>query len=752
MTSRSKHTEIVLAETVKTRELALKALRSGDFDFALRAVERGEASIPEMVEDLKIYQSELEIQNDELRNAQVISERAVQRFNMLFTALPLPAFVIDDFGVVIDCNEEAEICFELDRKFLRSHFFPSLVCKEEQARLRRAIEHAKVDGEKSLLEVGMQTTGKSAKLIADIHLSLLPDPELSATNFAVIVVDQTERVHQRDQLLIDSEVFRISLEGVMILDKHGKIISVNAAFTKITGYTKEEAIGETPRMLKSGRHNDDFYKEMWEQLNQHKSWKGEIWNRKKGGDIFPQWLSISVSTDAQGKIKEYVGIFMDISEQKKSQDRIENLAFFDSLTGLANRRLLADRAHQAISFAKRQHCLIGVIYLDLDHFKEINDVMGHHIGDELLVQVADRLKACVRDVDTVSRMGGDEFVLLINELSNPDDAVEVIQKVLAKLSYDFQIDHHTFKVSCSLGASFYPLDGDNFDQLLQRADTAMYQAKSGGRNTFRLFTSEMNIRVQRHMMMRNDIQHGLENGQFYVVYQPQYDLNTLSLISVEALIRWQHPERGLISPGEFIPVAEESAIIIELGIFVMSQACKQAKIWLDKGYRLPVAVNVSYAQFVRNNLLGQIKDVLAETQLPPELLELELTESIMVADPENVLAVVDKLRAIGVNLAIDDFGTGYSSLSYLKRFAVHKLKIDQSFVRDILNDKDDASIVATIINFAKSLQMISIAEGVESIEQANLLREMGCVQIQGFWLSKPLTVAKMDDLLELSKS
>jgi diguanylate cyclase (GGDEF)-like protein/PAS domain S-box-containing protein len=627
-----------------------------------------------------------------------------------------------------------------------------LVPGEEQARLRRAIEHAKLNGEKSLIEVGMHTTGKSEKLIADIHFSLLPESESDVTHFAVIVVDQTERVHQRNQLEIDSEVFRISREGVMILDNNGIIISVNEAFSQITGYSKAEAVGQTPRLLKSGRQKDDFYKQMWNQLNLKRNWQGEIWNRKKSGEIFPQWLSISVSTDDQGKVKEYVGIFMDITEQKKSQDRIENLAFFDSLTGLANRRLLADRAKQAISFAKRQKCMIGFIYLDLDHFKEINDVMGHQVGDELLVQVAERLKSCVRDADTVCRMGGDEFVLLINELASPDDAVEVIQKVLDKLSYNFEIDHRTFKVSCSLGASFYPLDGDNFSHLLQSADTAMYQAKSGGRNTFRLFTNEMNIRVQRNMMIRNDIQQGLKTGQFFVVYQPQYDLNTLKVISVEALLRWQHPDRGLISPADFIPIAEETGMIIELGLFVMLQSCKQAKLWLDEGYRLSVAVNVSYVQFVRNNLLEQIKSVLEETQLPPELLELELTESIMAADPENVLSVVDKLRAVGVTLAIDDFGTGYSSLSYLKRFSVHKLKIDQSFVRDILDDKDDAIIVATIINLAKNLQMLCIAEGVENIEQANLLREMGCAQVQGFWLAKPLTVAKINDLLELNSN
>lgn len=1165
------------ADVIKRR--AIEALRRGDFDYALRAVERGEASIPEMVEDLKIYQAELEVQNEELRAAQQVSDRAIERFSRLFSFLPMPSLVIDEFGVVNDCNEKAEQRFHLDKRLLRSHFFPRLIKGHEQAKLRRAIERAKFSGEDVLYEVVMQPVdGKP--FIADIHFSLLPESPATGAMFTVIVVDQTQRLEQHEQLQksrrhfmayfdsspvgmastssekgwievnerlcqllgysraelqrmtwlelthpddiqadeahfnrvlkretdtyemdkrfirkdgsvleahiavscvrkkngqvdyfvaivesiearkhseklllqreeelnrqafelrervkelraiyaisraaqqaehmpefidtvlqalpagmlhpddvclrvvlddkeyavcagetpvatlqsdievygravgsltlgylhahadmdqgpflkeeqalvngvaeliarvserirenedralsmrrnaallelttraadltdmelirhaldqvenltnsriayahfvnsdqeslslgvwssktlmhctaafdshypiskagiwadsfrqrkpvvhndypsypdkkglpsghaellrhvsvpvmqgedvvmivgvgnkpedydagdlallevmannswallqrnrsqrrleLDAEVFRNTREGVMITDADCNIISVNEAFTQITGYASEEAVGQTTRLLKSGRQSREFYQEMWAQIAAQGRWQGEIWNRRKNGDIFPQWLGISASKDELGKVREYIGVFMDIADYRAAQDRIEHLAFFDSLTGLANRRLLTDRAHQAIALAKRQDFMVGLIYLDLDHFKEINDAMGHLIGDELLVQVAERLLKCVRDTDTVCRMGGDEFVVLLNDMSSLENIIEISQKILDALAQPFDINRRVLKVSCSIGASVYPLDGQNIDELLQQADTAMYQAKNGGRNNYRLFTHEMSQRVQQQLNLRSDMQQGLKNGEFFVEYQPQYDLQTMRIIGAEALVRWQHPQLGRIAPADFIGLAEESHLIVDIGHFVMREACLQAKRWSDRGHPLRVAVNVSYMQFVRNNLLQLIRDVLQESGLPPAQLELELTESVLAADPSNVLEVVDALRDDGVYLSIDDFGTGYSSLSYLKRFPVHKLKIDQSFVRDILQDQDDRSIVLAITGLAKSLEMECIAEGVESKAQADLLMELGCRQIQGYWLARPLSVAQMDE-------
>ncbi|MDI1293503.1 MAG: EAL domain-containing protein [Methylobacter sp.] len=1171
-----------LSSDEEIRRAALEALRRGDFDFALKAVERGEASIPEMVEDLKIYQAELEVQNDELRQAQFISNVAIVRFTKLFSFLPLPALVVDEMGVVSDCNEMAERCFMLNRKMFYNHFFPRLLKKEEHNRLRRAIEQAKDVGESIIYEVAMQPVD-SPVFIADIHLSLLPSDVSSIPLFAVIVIDQTENLAQRkalemsrrhfmayfdaspvgmasaslsknwlevnnrlcemlgysreqlvnktwlelthpddieaeliyfervlakeiggyaidkrficsdgsilevhiavncvrdeadevdyfvtivksiaarkkiersllirdqelntqtlnlrkrvkeleaiyaisraaqraetaqyffDEVLrylpdgmlyphhvcinididgnkvtslackqpvaylssqisvkevslgelivgyteshaaldigpfykeeqafvngaadligryiercehekertltlqrnsalldltahadnladddflqhvldqaerltqsnlayahfvnddqntitlgswssatlikgdagfnnsyplskvgawadclrekkwliynnclaqtlpgapaelfrhmvvpvmqadkivmlvgvgnkttdyyagdvallemlannywtllqknqsqrrleLDAEVFRISREAVLITDIDAKIVSVNDAFTQITGYTEQEAIGQTPRLLKSGKQSEKFYKKMWQQITETGHWQGEVWNKRKDGELYPQWLGITAAKNNTGQVSEYIAIFMDITDHKLAQQRIEQLAYYDPLTRLANRTLLADHAKQAIALASRQHHLVGVLYLDLDRFKDINDSLGHAIGDKLLVDVANRLLSCVRDTDTVSRLGGDEFVVLLSHLDSADNVLNVAEKILRALAEIFEISQHFITVSCSIGACVYPNDGADFDILLQRADTAMYQAKSDGRNNCKFFTEEMNVRVQRGLRLKNDMRSALKNEEFYVEYQPQFVLKSRRIIGAEALVRWRHPELGNISPSDFIPIAEESGLIIDIGHFVMQQACHQAKRWHDQGHQLHIAVNVSYVQFVRNNLLQLVKDTLQETGLAAQFLELELTESILVSDPENVLSVVQALRDMGVFLSIDDFGTGYSSLSYLKRFAVHKLKIDQSFVRDILIDKDDAIIVSAIINLALSLEIQCIAEGVETAAQANKLQEMGCEQIQGYWLGRPLSVAQMCAMLGDNKS
>jgi diguanylate cyclase (GGDEF)-like protein/PAS domain S-box-containing protein len=545
----------------------------------------------------------------------------------------------------------------------------------------------------------------------------------------------------------DAEVFRMSREAVMITDANGTLVSVNDAFTQITGYDAKDAIGQTPRLLKSGRHDDDFYRKMWSQILDTGHWQGEIWNRRKNGEIYPEWLGVTVTRDDHGQVCEYIGIFMDIGEHKKAQERIEQLGYYDPLTGLANRRLLSDRTRQVIAAAQRQDHLVGLIFLDLDHFKDVNDAMGHLVGDELLKHVATRLQECVRQSDTVCRMGGDEFVVLLAKVNSPDNVADACSKVLAALSGAFEFKQHVIRISCSIGASIYPVDGESFDDLLRHADTAMYQAKAEGRNNFKLFTEEMNVRVQRRLKLQQEIRLALENKDFYVEYQPQFDLQSRRIVGVEALVRWNHPQMGIIAPGIFIPIAEESQLIIGIGDEVMRQACRQGKRWLDRGHRLNVAVNVSSVQFARNGLLRSVTDILEETGFPAELLELELTESILVGDPENVFSVVNQLRAQGVTFAIDDFGTGYSSLSYLKRFSVHKLKIDQTFIRDLLVDQDDAVIVSAIINLANNLQMECIAEGVETAEQAAKLGAMGCPLIQGYWLSRPLSVASMDALL-----
>lgn len=1163
------------------KQTALKALRSGNFDFALKAIQRGEASIPEMVEDLKIYQAELEVQNEELRHSQLITESAVRRFSNLFASLPIPALMIDELGIVHECNEMAMQRFKLDRKQLRSQYFPRMVKKQDHGRLRKLINDAKDLGQATISNVALESA-EATIFIADLYLALLPEQAENESRFVITIIDKTEIIAQQtalessrqhfmayfeespvgmaatnaemgwievndrlcdllgysaaellnktwlelthpddvnadienfnrvlsretnhysmdkrfirkdgtfleahiavnclrkhdgsidylvsivedistqnkalrtleirdlelkkqaiqlrerikelqaiyaisrasqhtedletfisellrlipsgmlypedvivsvsvfgktsmsstekaflsklrseifvdgtligelligyckphddihiepffteeqsfvngiadmigrflsrirseadrmltikrnsallaltteapamdDQTLLqtaleqaesltnshiayvhfvnddqesislgawsantllncaadhnnhypiskagvwadafrqrkpvvhndyeaqpqnkglpeghtqllrhmsvpvivgdkvvmivgvgnkseaydagditvlemlanntwallernrtqkkltlDAEVFRHSREAVMVTDKNLNIISVNPAFTLISGYSADEAMGQTPKLLKSGKHEAGFYKQMWADVLNDGHWQGEIWNRRKDGEIYPQWLGISAVRSMMGEVTEYIAVFMDITEHKQTEARIDYLAHHDPLTGLPNRTLLRDRYVQSVAFAQREGTMVAVLYLDLDHFKNINDSLGHPVGDKLLVEVATRISNCVRDTDTVSRLGGDEFVLLLNDIQSSENVAEIATKILASVATPFFIDNKVLNISCSVGVCIYPDDGKDFDLLLQQADISLYQAKGNGRNSYHFFTDEMNRTVARRLNLESELRKALSCEQIYLEYQPQFDIKTGNIIGAEALLRWQHPELGIIPPSEFIPVAEENGFIIELGHYVMLQACHQAKKWVDNGHDLRIAVNVSYAQFVRNNLHQLVIDTLRDSALPSRHLELELTESILVADSAMVLTVVQALKDIGVLFSIDDFGTGYSSLSYLKRFAVGKLKIDQSFVRDVPGDPEDEVIVSAIISLAHSLQLECIAEGVETVEQAEFLQKMGCDQIQGYLLGKPMSPEKLDELL-----
>lgn len=569
--------------------------------------------------------------------------------------------------------------------------------------------------------------------------------EMLANNTWALI--QSNRSHRK--LAIDANVFRLSREAVMVTDADLNILSLNAAFSQITGYSVEEALGQTPKLLKSGRHPPEFYYEMWQQIKIEGHWQGEIWNRRKSGDIYPQWLGISAVKNDAGKVSEYIGIFMDISQDYQAKEKIHHLAHHDPLTDLPNRILLRDRFEQAMGFANREESMVAALYMDLDHFKKINDSLGHPLGDKLLIQTGIRLRQCVRDTDTVSRVGGDEFVVLLNNINSYESIAEICEKILSIINQPFEIDGKTLSISTSIGVCVYPHDGLEFDQLLKQADISLYQAKSTGRNCYKFYTDEINQRVTRRLTLESELRKAISHKQIYIDYQPQFHLETGRIIGAEALMRWRHPELGIITPTEFIPVAEESGLIIELGHYVMQQACRQNKQWVNAGHSLRIAVNISIAQFMRNNLSQLVLDTLQATQLAPHHLELEITESVLISDTAQVLEVIKNLRDIGILFSIDDFGTGYSSLSYLKRFAVGKLKIDKSFIDDVPGDSDDENIVAAIVSLAHSLQMECIAEGVETQAQADYLQRLGCDQIQGYLLGKPMSPAEFTEKLDL---
>lgn len=568
-----------------------------------------------------------------------------------------------------------------------------------------------------------------------------------------ILTDITERLQmEAEQLQIDEQrklaatVFSASAEGILITDANQRIISVNPALETITGYSSEEVIGNQPSMFKSGRHDKDHYLEMWQHIEKDGYWRGEIWNRRKSGEIFPEWLTVTAVKDDEGNVSHYIGSFFDISERKKQQEHIEFLAHHDALTRLPNRALLDDRISQAIAKSRRNKDHTALLFVDLDRFKLINDTLGHDFGDRLLACLAQRLPEMLRDTETVSRLGGDEFVIVIPHLEDISKVALIAQKVIDTIVKPIEIDNRILHVTPSIGISIYPDDGDDAVTLMRNADTAMYYAKDRGRNNYQFFTSAMNIAVQERVNLENDLRDGLERNEFELFYQPQVDGITGKTIGVEALIRWHHPIRGLIPPDQFIPVAEDTGLIVPIGAWVLHEACQQARRWHDAGHEeLTMCVNLSARQFQCEDLSTHIEDALSASGLQPHMLELELTESILMVEPGKAIDLLNKLAAFGVRMAIDDFGTGYSSLSYLKLFPVHRLKIDRSFVRDLTVDANDAAIVEAVIAMARSLKLEVIAEGVETQTQLQYLIDHGCTEIQGYFFSRPRIVAEFDD-------
>jgi diguanylate cyclase (GGDEF)-like protein len=499
-----------------------------------------------------------------------------------------------------------------------------------------------------------------------------------------------------------------------------------------------------PPLFERGTHID----EMLQALDIGGDWSGEVEWISKDGNLCYEWVTVTKVLDERGEITNYIIIFSDISEKKRAEEHIQYLAFYDPLTNLPNRVLLEDRVNQIIATAKRENSRAAVIFIDLDHFKTINDSLGHQAGDKILIEVSKRLKRSVREQDTVARQSGDEFIIVLPSLNTAADAAFVTEKILEELTLPYYIGDNEFRLTASIGVSIYPEDGDNFSRLVMNADAAMYHAKESGRNNTQFFVDEMNRRAAELLALETRLRRAIEREEFELHYQPQVDLQSGDIVSLEALVRWRDPEHGMISPAEFIPVAEERNLIDAIGHWVLREACRQNRAWQDAGLpKLAVAVNISAVQFRRRDLVQEIADVLRETGLDARYLELEVTETTVMHDAEQLIWTLEQLRALGVHLAIDDFGTGYSSLSYLKRFAIDKIKIDRSFIRDIPADQDDHSIVRAIIGLGKQLNLIVVAEGVETSEQLAALRDSDCDALQGFYFSRPLPVTGIEELL-----
>ena len=557
--------------------------------------------------------------------------------------------------------------------------------------------------------------------------------------------DLKRQREDQERLRQAGAVFDCTREGVLVSDRSGVIVHVNRALVEITGYTPEEVLGRRPSMFKSGRHGPEFYQTVFKSLQDHGNWHGEIWNRRKSGEIYPQWQTVRAITDAKGQVSHYVAVFSDISAIKKSQTDLVRLAHHDPLTDLPNRLLFTDRAEQALAFSRRHNCGCALLLIDLDHFKIINDSLGHNVGDLLLKAVGDRLQSVFGKNFTVARLGGDEFAVLAESCAQVAQAVVMAQQVLELMKGAFEVDKHPLFVSASIGISVFPGDALNAEQLLRNADSALFKAKSAGREGYALYTEELTTHAQYRVEVASDLRRALERHELRVFYQPVHDLRTSRLIGVEALVRWEHPQRGLLTPGEFIPVAERTGLIAEIDAWVLEQACLQMRQWQSSGIHLSfVAVNISSRLFTRPELYTLVSTVLADTGLDPALLELEVTESAVMEDSHVALEQMHRLRALGLRLAIDDFGTGFSSLLRLKQLPVQKLKIDQGFVAGLPQDNDDAAIVRAVIALAQSMGLQVHAEGIEQVEQAQFLLDFNCDLGQGYWFGRPVPAQELD--------
>jgi len=554
-----------------------------------------------------------------------------------------------------------------------------------------------------------------------------------------------------EKLGLANEIIGNSLEGIMVTDENGIIESVNPAFTKITGFKEEDAVGQSSNILCSHQHTKEFFKEMWNEIRDKGHWSGEVWNRKKSGDAYSQYLSITTYSSVASGIKKYIGFFYDLTNDnisKEPKDKVE----LDPLTNIPARALFTDRLTHAINSCIRNKTTLGVMLLGLDGFQKINESLGLSAGDKILKESARRLYELARQTDTVARFGGDEFALVLEDVKNLENAAKVSEKIVRTFAEPFNVDGETVFITASIGMALCPADADNADSLVRNSDTAMHRAKQQGGNNCQFFTREMNEKAMQRLSVERDLRSAVERDEFLVYYQPKVNVETGEIVGMESLVRWNHPVKRLLPPGVFIPIAEETGLVVQIGRYVLRESCRINKMWQDMGYPLvKVAVNLSARHFQEDDIISEVQNVLDDTGLLPRYLELEITESMVMKDVEKAIGTLQELHNMGISLAVDDFGTGYSSFGYLKRFPIDALKIDMMFIKGMENSKEDQAMVAAIISMAHNLNLKVIAEGVEEAEQVTILRGFNCDQIQGYFYSKPVEAKSFEKLLRESK-
>ena len=733
---------VLAAQAMRARAEQLLAQRSG------KPAPNPERPFYEMLRqqhELQVHQIELEMQNDELRAGRVLIMRAHERLADLYDQAPVGYLSINARGTTTQANQTTARLLGVSKSDLLALPLSHFICRDDQDvyyHLRRLTLRTDVA---QTGELRLQRPGGEVFWVELIAARQPTDAGESVLR--VTLSDFTERHAAREKLELAASVFANSREGIMITDASAQIVQVNAAFTRITGYSALEVVGQNPRLLSSGRHGAEFHAAMWQDLQGKGHWYGEVWNRRKSGEVYAELQTVTSVRNAQGQVTHYVALFSDITSFKAQQAQLEHIAHYDVLTNLPNRALLADRLHQSMAQTLRRGDLLGVAYLDLDGFKTVNDQHGHAVGDQLLVALAARMKEALRDGDTLARLGGDEFVAVLTDLPDAAASLPLLQRLLDAASLPFQVGALSLQISASVGVSFYPqAEPTEPDQLLRQADQAMYQAKQAGKNCYHLFDTARDRNVRGLLEGVQRVRLALVQHELVLYYQPKVNMRSGQVVGAEALIRWQHPQRGLLAPAEFLPLIEDHALAIEVGEWVLNTALTQMALWQQGGLAMQVSVNVGALQLQQGDFVQRLRAILAShPQVLPSNLQIEVLETSALKDMRYAAQVIEDCQQMGVAFALDDFGTGYSSLTYLKQLRVAILKIDQSFVCDMLNDPDDLSILQGIIGLAAAFHREVIAEGVETVAHGTALLQLGCELAQGYGIARPMPAADLPD-------
>jgi diguanylate cyclase (GGDEF)-like protein/PAS domain S-box-containing protein len=707
-----------------------------------------------LLHELDTYRIELELQNEELHsaNTELINLQEILRKEIAvhfrhYDIAPVGYVTLDINNRILEINETLAIKLELHKRDLVGQFFNSYVFPEDQDILYFCCK--KTINEKKPQTCELRLKIKKNKPIW-VKLDCAPEKHDEGTRIHIAINDISHLKELEQDLTLSASVLNECTEMILVTDANANIIKVNKAFVKTTGFSEKEILGKNPSFLQTGKQNHKLYQNMWAMLKQNKSWQGEIWNKRKNGEVYPEWVSLTAINNPDGSPAYYISVSSDITQRKKDDEHIHFMAYYDPLTGLPNRILLQDRLKQALVQAKRNGQHGAVFILDIDHFKVINDSLGHLIGDKLLQEVAKRLSDCIRQEDTISRMGGDEFVVLLADLGkDKKDAIthsiSVAEKIIQTISEPIVTEENKLQITVSIGIVMFPDDNDQIINLMKLADNAMYKVKKSGRNNYQFVTPSLQKEADERLNVQHGLHDALQRNHFELFYQPQIDFTTNAVSGVEALIRWRKPENGLVCPDDFIMISEESGLIVPIGTWVLEEAGRQISSFNKlKNRPFPfISVNMSVRQFQQRNFISEIQRIVSTYNIQPQQLELELTESLLIHNLDDTKRKLFQLKKMGIRLAIDDFGTGYSSLQYLKNLPIDVLKIDQSFINDISIDVNDRAIVQTIISLAKNLNLWVVAEGVVDQKQYDFLKQRDCDSYQGYYYCKPMPMAEL---------